>query len=222
MTLQRALHSIDKAAVIDPSPDLIVLPAFCDLNRVRNGDTSLVERVMGPTLAACGRRARTWGVYVVFGMASREGPNLYATTVLVDPDGDARLIHRQSMFDAKKAGPLSTGPGPASFESIFGRISLLSEEEIGQETCWQQAALTGANFVAATLSEGSPAATVRHKTQAVTQAKRFGIAIAVCGAVVAATADTSNACYILDAAGGELADSRGKSDGLIAATLKAK
>ncbi len=147
-TLQRALHAIDHAAVADPSPDLIILPAFADVDRVRRGEAEFVERLCGPTFAAMGQRARSWGVFIAYGQAECEGQSLYATTVLIDPDGDRRLAHRQTSFAAD--GPFTAGNSFSSAETLLGRLALMTGDEVIDEEAWARAAASGAGLIVAT------------------------------------------------------------------------
>ena len=71
VTFQRALRAIDAAAEQDPAPDLIVLPAYRDVLAVMLGEQRPAERQAGQTVAACGLRARQWGVFVALGFAEQ-------------------------------------------------------------------------------------------------------------------------------------------------------
>ncbi len=73
LTLHRALQVIDDAARADPAPDLILLPAFCDVPAVTAGHVDVIERLAGQTVAACSWRARHWGVFIALGLAE-QGP----------------------------------------------------------------------------------------------------------------------------------------------------
>ncbi len=79
VTFQHALHAIDQAAECDPAPDLILLPAFGDVLAVMSGNEAVTDRPAGPVVAACGLRARQWGVFVALGFAECDADKPYVT-----------------------------------------------------------------------------------------------------------------------------------------------
>lgn len=145
--LQSALKAIDLAAELDPAPDLIVLPAFADLDQVRAGETGHVERIVGQTSAAIGQRGRSWGVFVAFGMAAREGGGVVAATILLDSDGDIIAAHHCAI-DSTAAASKET-PACKISDTMFGRIALIGEAGIARSAEWEDASNRGAGLVIA-------------------------------------------------------------------------
>ncbi|MFQ5423710.1 MAG: nitrilase-related carbon-nitrogen hydrolase [Phycisphaerae bacterium] len=144
-TLQGALRAIDAAAAeTDPAPDLILLPAFRDVLAVTGGDASMTERCPGPVVAACGSRAREWGLFIALGFAEREADKPFVTTCLIDPDGDIRLSHRQSVFSTGPADRFSVGADFETTELIYGRVAVWSGDDCLDADVWRRTADTGA------------------------------------------------------------------------------
>lgn len=178
-TLQAALHAIDHAADADPSPDLIILPAFADVDRLRRREAEFIERLCGPTFAAMGQRARSWGVFIAYGQAECEGENHYATTALIDPDGDRLFAHRQTVFPSD--GPFTPGEGFASAETILGRLVLMMGDEAIHEEAWTRAAASCPALIVATAFNNSPDANATETLRE--RAARHGTAFALADVV---------------------------------------
>ncbi len=149
--LQGVLSMIDRAAEHDPSPDLIVLPAFVDVARAFAGESTGIEHVVGQTGSAVGQRARSWGVFIVYGQAERSAGKTYITSVLLDNDGDARLRHRQTVF-AQACKAVSTGEGLSVTDTMFGRIGLMTGDDVLEAAIWEKAQAAGAKLIVASLA----------------------------------------------------------------------
>jgi len=143
-TLQGALRAIDAAAETDPAPDLILLPAFRDVLAVTCGDASMTERCPGPVVATCGSRAREWGLFIALGFAERKADKPFVTTCLIDPDGDIRLSHRQSVFSTGPADRFSVGMDIETADLIYGRVAVWSGDDCLDADVWRRTADTGA------------------------------------------------------------------------------
>jgi hypothetical protein len=106
--LARALGWIDRACAVDPSPDLVVLPAGCDGTGTGVDRLSLsasMAQAFGQSVAL---RAREWGTYVAVGFhRPTEDANVPAGA-LFDPDGDA--ICMLSAASSRQAGAGAPSP----------------------------------------------------------------------------------------------------------------
>ena len=85
--MQRLNEALERAAGVDPAPDLLVLPGACDTGGATSG-----RRWPNASLE-CAReniawKAREWGVFVAAGLHVRRGDTLQACALLFDPDGD--------------------------------------------------------------------------------------------------------------------------------------
>ncbi|MFQ5501056.1 MAG: carbon-nitrogen hydrolase family protein [Phycisphaerae bacterium] len=192
-TLQAALNAIDAAAKTDPAPDIILLPAFADVLHSAPGQSAPCEHVEGQTTAACGLRARNWGVFIAFGMAEKSENRPYLTSVLLDRDGDVRLAQRQMVLQKSSADFFQPGEGISVTNILLGRIGLLTGEDWLNPRAWDHVNQAGAQLVvgaACRLHPGDKDTNPR-KTRAriAEQARRTNLGCAVADAT---TGDESN------------------------------
>ncbi len=145
--LQAALNAIDAAAESDPAPDLILLPAFADVLDSAAGRNELCEHVEGQTTAACGLRARNWGLFIAFGMAEKSGKRPYLTSVLLDRDGDVRLAQRQMYLLNSTSDFFQPGEGISVTNILLGRLGLLTGEDWLNPRTWDHVNQAGAQLV---------------------------------------------------------------------------
>ncbi len=227
LTFQRALGAIDAAAEQDPAPDLVVLPAFCDVLSIRSGNMEIIERRAGPTVAACGLRARHWGVFVALGLAERGPERPYVTGLLLDNDGDLCLAHRQGVFHSKGDRPFAGAADPSVTEVMLGRFAILTGDEVLDDRSWEGAVGEGAALLlgigcwAAGEDEPAPDA-AEFRRQIAERAGRYGVCCAVAD-VTTAGADTPWNCpgmsMIVDAGGKVLAAAETKQASTLWADL---
>lgn len=130
-TLQRALAAFDRAAEADPAPDLILLPAFCDVVELSRGDQEVGERLEGPTLAAIAHRARQWGVFASFGLVERSANRFAECSALLDHDGDLVAVKRCEHAGARQQG-LSCASGLEIRNTAIGAVGLMNAGDVCQ------------------------------------------------------------------------------------------
>lgn len=115
--IQRLNEAIERAAGVDPAPDLLVLPGACDTGGATSGrrwhDASL----------ECAKeniawKAREWGVFVAAGLHVRRGDTLQACALLFDPDGDVVAC---SVAPARAESIMPAEPWP----SAVGELAVL-------------------------------------------------------------------------------------------------
>ncbi len=138
-TLQAVLAAVDHAAENEPSPELIILPAFGDVPHLLAGRSLPGEAIQGPIVAACAYHARQWGVWIAFGMAERAAEKPFVTSLLLDADGDVHSVQRQKKFGATGRGRFATGDGVGAFDTQIGRIALVTGEDVFDATEWPAA-----------------------------------------------------------------------------------
>ncbi len=190
---QRALQAIDTAAEANPAPDLVLLPAFSDVPAILREDRFITEQSAGPTVAACGLRARQWGIFVALGIAESGSEKPYATTILIDRDSDLRLACRQQSFYGQAEGRFATGGPGHTADVLLGRIALLTGDDILNERAWNDAQRQGAGIVlcaACWAHDGGDSATEPENihSRIAANAKRCGIACAVADVTTAEAA----------------------------------
>lgn len=227
LTFQRALQAIDDAAEKDPAPDLIVLPAFCDVLSIRSGNMEIIERRAGPTVAACGLRARQWGVFAALGLAERGTEKPYVTGLLLDNDGDLCLAHRQGVFHSKADQRFAGADDPSVTEVMLGRFAILTGDEVLDDRAWESAVGQGAALLLGigcwAAEQGEPALDVAEfRKQTAERAGRYGVSCAVAD-VTTASANTPWNCpgmsMIVDAGGEVLAAAETKQASTLWANL---
>lgn len=147
IAFQRALRAVNAAANKNPSPDVVLLPAFRDVPAFIAHAPAVAEKCPGQTTAAFGLKARQWGVFISLGLAEwgRERPSI--TSILLDRDGDTIATHRQQRFETLIESPFAVGNGPALADVLLGRVALLTGDDILDETAWEVAARAGAAMV---------------------------------------------------------------------------
>jgi predicted amidohydrolase len=131
--LQNALHWLEKAAAEDPSPDLVVLPAFMDTVESTRRKGIPLETLAGPGVAAVGWLARELGVFVAAGIADPEGAGGGVLGFLLDRDGDVLL----SRTSARR--PMNT---PTDVETLLGRLALMPDDLVLDKSSWRDVAST--------------------------------------------------------------------------------
>ena len=146
-TFQRALQAIDRAAEVDPAPDLIVLPAFADMPEVSTGKMRFCENVFGQTTAGCGVRARSWGVFLALGLAEAASDRPFATGILIDRDGDIRIRQRQISFHQSVAQHFAVGKSLSNADILFGRMALLVGDDLLSSRAWDAAVKADTQFI---------------------------------------------------------------------------
>lgn len=149
-TLQRALAAIDEVAGADPAPDLIVLPAFSDVFDIAAGGSSPGEKTHGQTMAACGVRARSWGLFIALAIAERATDKSFVTGLLLDCDGDICLEQRQVSFDKSQTAAFAAGDGFATADILLGRFAMLVGDDVLDGSAWDAALRAGVQCVIAT------------------------------------------------------------------------
>jgi predicted amidohydrolase len=182
-TLQGALAAFDRAAEADPAPELILLPAFCDVPELARGESCVGERLEGPTLAAIAHRARQWGVFACFGLVERSASRLAVCSVLVDHDGDFVAVRRGELAGVKQEFS-SCASGVDVRNTAIGAIGLLNAGDVCQAAGASDDASGQAELLICPgcflLAGGKgPARGAELTGKVVATAKRFGAHIAV-------------------------------------------
>lgn len=186
-TLQSALRSIDALAEMDPAPDLVILPAFSDVLEFALGEVGISQRLAGPTVEACGLRARQWGIFIALGIAETGPDKPYVTGLLLDRDGDVRLTHRQNCSCEDQGDLFGKGSRPDATDLILGRMALLAGGDFASRAAWGEIAELNASLVIgpALLSHGANTAAPdrEHVHRTVSdEAKRAGVWVAIADA----------------------------------------
>lgn len=122
--LMGALDWIDKACEADPSPDVVVLPAYCDIGWPAAEAAELAEPVGGAFAESLAAKAREMGVHVVAGLTERDGAALYSVAVLFDVDGDVLLRHRKINVPQPERDLYAPGDRLSARRTTWGTVGL--------------------------------------------------------------------------------------------------
>src|SRR6185436_6999543 len=118
--------------------DIFVLPAFVDLVGPHRTADGIPEPVTGPTCAALGSIARELGIYIAFGLSEIDDAGPFATAVLLDPDGDVILTHRQIALSRPQRKLFKPGKGVHVRSTLIGTVALLMRDDLLSDEVWQQ------------------------------------------------------------------------------------
>jgi predicted amidohydrolase len=91
--LDRAVTAIRQAAV--QGCDIVLLPECLDLGWTHPSAHELAQPVPGASSERLSEAAVAYRIFVVAGLVERAGVKVYNTAVLIDPQGEIRLLHRK-------------------------------------------------------------------------------------------------------------------------------
>jgi predicted amidohydrolase len=74
---------------------LVELPEFKDLAWTHSSAEQLAQPIPGPHSDQLAEAARNSRVFIVAGLVERAGDGIYNSAVLIDPEGEIRLLHRK-------------------------------------------------------------------------------------------------------------------------------
>ena len=168
--LRGYLDRIDQACrELRPSlvvlPELFTMPYFCSSHD--RAYFELAEAIPGPTTAALGELARTYGTYLTAPIFERAGNDLYFDScALIGPDGElciANIVGREETETCARKVHLprvealgtsidekfwfSPGPGLAFFDTELGRIGVLICYDRSFPEAWRTLVLAGAELI---------------------------------------------------------------------------
>jgi len=122
--LARALAWMERAARLEPPPDVICLPECCDFGWLSQSGPDEAEPFGGGFVETLAGKACQLGVYLVVGFTDRDGDRVYNAAAMFDPQGRPILTHRKiNVLDIARdlyavGGELRTAATP------FGRVGL--------------------------------------------------------------------------------------------------
>jgi predicted amidohydrolase len=132
--------------------DLIVFPEL-----ITSGSelglrfTELAQRIPGPTVNLIAQRANDYGVYVAFGMVSKEKVEsvLYNSAVLVGPDGELVEAYNKIHLRGEERMAFREGFKLPVAETDIGNIGLMLGYDLAYPEVARAMALEGADIVCA-------------------------------------------------------------------------
>jgi predicted amidohydrolase len=132
--------------------DLIVFPEL-----ITSGSelglrfTELAQRIPGPTVNLIAQRANDYGIYVAFGMVSKEKVEsvLYNSAVLVGPDGELVETYNKIHLRGEERMAFRDGFKLPVAETDIGNIGLMLGYDLAYPEVARAMALEGADIVCA-------------------------------------------------------------------------
>lgn len=130
--------------------DLIVFPELITSgNELGVRFTEVAQRIPGPTVNLIAQRANDYGIYVAFGMASKEKVEsvLYNSAVVVGPDGDLVEVYNKVHLRGEERMAFREGYKIPVADTDIGSIGLMIGYDLAYPEVARSLALEGAELV---------------------------------------------------------------------------
>jgi predicted amidohydrolase len=130
--------------------DLIVFPELITSgNELGVRFTDIAQRVPGPTINLIAQRANDFGIYIAFGMATKEKVEsvLYNSAILVGPDGELIEVITKSICVVKNAWRSVKALSCPSQKTEIGNIGLMIGYDLAYPEVARSMALEGADLL---------------------------------------------------------------------------
>ncbi len=108
--------------------------------------SSAPETIPGPTIYAVAQVARQYGMYIICPICELAGDKRYNTAVLIDRQGDVAGYYRK-VFVFWGEGVNLSEEGVKTFDTEFGRISILTCFDLNFAELWHKADAQNAEIV---------------------------------------------------------------------------
>jgi predicted amidohydrolase len=130
--------------------DLIVFPELITSgNELGVRFTEVAQRIPGPTVNLIAQRANDYGIYVAFGMASKEKVEsvLYNSAIIVGPDGDLVEVYNKVHLRGEERMAFREGYKIPVADTDIGSIGLMIGYDLAYPEVARSLALEGAELV---------------------------------------------------------------------------
>lgn len=130
--------------------DLIVFPELITSgNELGVRFTDIAQRVPGPTINLIAQRANDYGIYVAFGMVTKEKVEsvLYNSAILVGPDGDLVQTYNKIHLRGEERMAFREGFKLPVAETDIGNIGLMLGYDLAYPEVARSLALDGADII---------------------------------------------------------------------------
>lgn len=132
--------------------DLIVFPELITSgNELGVRFTDLAQRIPGPTVNLIAQRANDYGIFVAFGMVSKEKVEsvLYNSAVLVGPDGELIEVYNKVHLRGEERMAFREGYKIHVAETEIGNIGMMLGYDLAYPEVARSMALEGADIICA-------------------------------------------------------------------------
>jgi predicted amidohydrolase len=130
--------------------DLIVFPELITSgNELGVRFTDIAQRVPGPTINLIAQRANDFGIYIAFGMATKEKVEsvLYNSAILVGPDGELIEVYNKVHLRGEERMAFREGFKLPIAETEIGNIGLMIGYDLAYPEVARSMALEGADLL---------------------------------------------------------------------------
>lgn len=130
--------------------DLIVFPELITSgNELGVRFTEVAQRVPGPTINLMAQRANDYGIYIAFGMATKEKVEsvLYNSAVLVGPEGDLVDVYNKVHLRGEERMAFREGFRLPVADTEIGAIGLMIGYDLAYPEVARSLALDGAEII---------------------------------------------------------------------------
>ena len=130
--------------------DLIVFPELITSgNELGVRFTELAQRIPGPTTNLIAQRANDFGIYIAFGMVSKEKVEsvLYNTAIIVGPDGDLVSVYNKVHLRGEERMAFREGYRLPIAETEMGNIGIMLGYDLAYPEVARSMALEGADML---------------------------------------------------------------------------
>ncbi len=130
--------------------DLLVFPELITSgNELGVRFTDIAQRVPGPTINLIAQRANDYGIYVAFGMVTKEKVEsvLYNSAILVGPDGDLVEFYNKIHLRGEERMAFREGFKLPVAETEIGNIGLMLGYDLAYPEVARSLALEGAELI---------------------------------------------------------------------------
>jgi predicted amidohydrolase len=130
--------------------DLIVFPELITSgNELGLRFTELAQRVPGPTINLMAQRANEYGIFIAFGMATKERVEsvLYNSAVLVGPDGELLDVYNKIHLRGEERMAFREGYRLPVIETEVGNIGMMIGYDLAFPEVARSLALEGAEIL---------------------------------------------------------------------------
>ncbi|MES0110069.1 nitrilase-related carbon-nitrogen hydrolase [Mesorhizobium sp. M0013] len=193
LSLQKIAEASDRKASI------VILPECCTTGLVfgnRADLFDLAEEIDGPSVAAWRSIASRLNIYLIAGMAEREGNRLYNTAVTVAPDGAVLRYRKAHVFGGERS-LFDLGDQLACVETPWGRIGLAVCYDLWFPELTRALAKSGATLIASPSNWFVPPRQSSDAPDATPMAIHLAIAAACSNEITVACADrTGEECGV--------------------------
>lgn len=130
--------------------DLIVFPELITSgNELGVRFTDIAQRVPGPTINLIAQRANDFGIYIAFGMVTKEKVEsvLYNSAILVGPDGELIDVYNKVHLRGEERMAFREGFKLPIAETEIGNIGLMIGYDLAYPEVARSMALEGADLI---------------------------------------------------------------------------